>query len=231
MTRLMLCLALLVTTAGFAQNAEPSPPAPAEETPAQPAPRGEVFPRERSWGTGEAVLFAGRLILQPPAGILAGALVGLGGVYPAFVIGVMACENRPDSKSRNSCLETALYTGFGVGASLGAGLGVLGVGFLLGGEARPGAVMAGALAGSALGAAFVLTSAGRDAKENLLLLLVSPAIGATVLYALSDAVFPEPSRVIPRDRDDKPEDEYVRILPMLTPTATGGVVGGLVGRF
>lgn len=231
MTRLLLCLSLLVATAGFAQNAEPSPPAPAEETPSQPVPRGEVFPGERSWGAGEAVRFAGRLILQPPAGILAGTLVGVGGVFPAFVIGVLACETRPDHASRTSCLETALSTGFGVGASLGTGLGVIGVGYLLGGEARSGAVMAGALAGSALGAAFVLTSADRSDKDNLVLWVVSPAIGATLLYALSDAFFPEPSRVIPRDRDDKPEDEYVRVLPLLTPTARGGIVGGLVGRF
>jgi len=231
MTRLLLCLALLVTTTGFAQDAVPPPLVPAEEPPAQPAPRGEVFPRERSWGTGEVVRFAGRLILQPPAGILAGGLVGLGGVFPAFIIGVMSCENRPDSKSRNSCLDTALYIGFGVGASLGAGLGVIGMGFLLGGEARSGVAMAGALAGSALGAALVLTSADRSAGNNLFLMVLSPSIGATLFYALSDAFFPEPSRVPPRGRDDKPKDEHVRVLPLLTPTATGGLVGGLVGRF
>lgn len=232
MPRLMLCLALLVTTAGFAQSAEPSPPAPAEEAPAQPAPRGEVFPRERSWGKGDVVRFAARLILQPPAGVLAGTLVGFGGVFPAFIIGAMECKNRPDHASRSSCLDTALYTGFGVGASLGAGLGVIGMGFVLGGEARSGVVMAGALAGSALGAAYILTLDERDARNNLWLLLVSPTIGATLLYALSDAFFPEPSRVLPRDLDEKkPKDEYVRVLPLLSPTATGGIVGGLVGRF
>jgi hypothetical protein len=92
--------------------------------------------------------------------------------------------------------------------------------------------MAGALAGSALGVALVLTSADRSAENNLFLMVLSPAIGATLFYALSDAFFPEPSRVLPRDRDEKkPKDEYVRVLPLLTPTATGGVMGGLVGRF
>ncbi|KFE64844.1 hypothetical protein [Hyalangium minutum] len=234
MSRFVLCLSLLAATAGFAQSAEPPPLVPAEESTAQPAPRGEVFPREHREGTEYAVRFAGRLILQPPAGILAGSLVGLGGVFPAFIIGVMACESRPTNASRSSCLDTALYTGFGVGASLGAGLGVLGMGYLLKGEARTGAVMAGALAGSALATALLITSDRRDTKDHLMLLVLAPTAGATLLYALSDAFFPELSRAVAPGRGDTPqsdEDEYVRVLPMLTPTLSGGIVGGLIGRF
>lgn len=212
-SRLVLCLSLLAATS------------------AQPAPRGEVFPREHREGTEYAVRFAGRLILQPPAGIVAGSLVGFAGLLPAFIIGVPVCESRPTSASRSSCLDTALYTGFGVGASLGAGLGVLGMGYLLKGEARTGAVMAGAVAGSALGAAFLLTYDRRDTKDHLMILVLAPTAGATLLYALSDAFFPEPSRPLSRDRKEQPEDEYVRVLPMLTPNRTGGIMGGLVGQF
>jgi len=61
-------------------------------------------------------------------------------------------------------------------------------------------------------------------------LLVGPAVGATLVYAFSDAFFPDPSRRIAPARKEE-VDEYARVLPMVSTTRTGGVIAGLVGRF
>lgn len=238
MTRLALCLTLLAATAGFAQNAEPSPPplTPAEEpapeaAPATPAPQGELIPqhqRENHWSAGR---FAGQLFLMPPAGVLAGSVGAFAFAVPAFIVGFFACEGNGTLGIDSDCLNTVTYISAGVGASLGAGLGVMGAGYILGGRARLGAVMGGAMASSAVMVLAVLSTSERDFDAHALYFLGAPVLGATVIYLLSDAFFPDPTRVPAPDRKPDPEDEYVRVLPMLTPTLTGGVMGGLVGRF
>lgn len=231
MTRLVLCLALLAATAGLAQNAEPSPP-PLPPAEAPPAPQGELIPhqpQDRPWSAGR---FAGQLFLLPPAGVLAGGVGGFAFAVPAFIVGFFACEGNGSLGIDSDCLNKATFISAGIGASLGAGLGVMGAGYLLGGRARLGAVMAGGMASSALIVLAVLSTSSRDFGGSGPYFLAVPALGATLMYLLSDAFFPDPSRVPnPEQRKPPSEDEYVRVLPLLTPTLTGGVMGGLVGRF
>ncbi len=119
--------------------------------------------------------------------------------------------------------------------SLGAGLGVVGVGYLLGGKARVGATLGGALAGSLVSGIMFFLSERQELGNAIPFLLVWPTLGATLVYALSDAFFPEPTRsVAPAGKDKnkaREEDEYVRVLPMVSATRTGGIIGGFIGRF
>jgi MFS family permease len=127
------------------------------------------------------------------------------------------------------CFETLFTSGVGLATSIGAGLGVVAVGYLLDGRARVGATIAGALAGSVVGAAIALsTDKGSDALPPFL--WVGPVLGATLVYALSDAFFPDPTRIIAPDEKEE-EDEYARVLPMISTTRTGGIIGGIVGQF
>jgi hypothetical protein len=144
-----------------------------------------------------------------------------------LVLSIIVCELVLDTTG-TKCLEVATYSGAAVGASFGAGLGVMAVGYLLDGKARTSATLGGALMGSAMGATIGLLS-GMDIVETSALLLVGPVVGATLLYTLSDAFFPETTRKVAPAR--KEVDEYARVLPMVSTTRTGGIIGGLVGRF
>jgi hypothetical protein len=231
--RFVLCLSLLTATAGFAQDSKVPPSAPEES-----APRDEIFPREQKEDTWDAARAAGRLLLQPPAGILAGALGGLVGIYPVFGLSFVFCDAIHDGSKATDCALLLTYAGTALSVSIGAGLGVLGVGHLLDGKARFDATIAGALAGSAVGAVIGLSS-GLNVYEMAPLLLLGPVLGATLLYALSETYFPDPKRLAAparKDKDkDKDEDEYgdgyACVLPMVSTTRTGGIIGGLVGRF
>jgi hypothetical protein len=158
---------------------------------------------------------------------LTGAVGGFAGFFPSFGLSVIVCELVLD-KTGTKCLEVGTYAGTALSASIGTGLGVMAVGYLLDGRARTGATLGGALMGSALGLTIGL-AAGMDFLELSPLLLVGPAVGATLLYALSDAFFPDPTRTVAPAR--KEVDEYARVMPMVSTTRTGGIIGGLVGRF
>lgn len=228
--RLVLCLSLIAATGGFAQGSELPPLVPAGEAPTQPAPHGEVFPREQKEEAWDAARFAGRLILQPPAGVLLGGVAGIASAIPVYVIAVLVCEGSIFGSTRSVCFESLFFSGVGLSASIGAGLGVVAVGYLLDGRARVGAAMGGALVGSAVGAAIPLLS-GKEPESAVPFMLAGTALGATLFYALSDAFFPDPTRAIAPDGKDEDEDEYAWVLPMVSTTRTGGIMGGLVGRF
>jgi hypothetical protein len=202
---------------------------PAGESPQQPIPPEEASPLDEQDDSEKTARVAGRTLLQAPAGILTGAVGGVAGFFPSLVLSIVVCEVILESTG-TKCLEVATYSGTAVGVSLGAGLGVMAVGYLFDGRARTGATLGGALMGSALGAAIGLLS-GMDIVYMSTLLLVGPAVGATFLYALSDAYFPDPTRRVAPARKEKEEDEYVRVLPIISTTRTGGLIAGLVGRF
>jgi len=172
---------------------------------------------------------AGRTLLQPPAGLLTGIAGGFVGAFPSFTLALIGCEAILDT-SGTECLEVATYSGTAVSASIGAGLGVMAVGYLFDGRARTGATLGGALLGSGLGATIALVS-DMGIVEMSALLLVGPALGATVFYALSDAYFPDPTRRVAPTRKEKEEDEYARVMPMVSTTRTGGIIGGIIGQF
>jgi hypothetical protein len=240
--RLVLCLSLLVATAGLAQDSEASPPAgtaptdapvspppmPAGESPEQPASPDEGWPHEQEGSGGGGLRLAGRLLLQPPAGILGGAVVGFVSAYPAFTLSFVTCEALFDDDEAIDCLILGTYAGTALGVSIGAGIGVMAIGHLLDGRGQMGAALAGALAGSAVGAAIGF-SYDMDFVDMSVLLFVGPVVGATLLYTLSDAFFPGPARKVAPAREEV--DEYARVLPMISTTRTGGIIGGIVGRF
>jgi hypothetical protein len=160
---------------------------------------------------------------------LTGAVGAFAGFYPSLILSVIFCEVVID-KTSSKCYEVGTYSGTALSMAIGTGLGVMAVGYLLDGKARTGATLGGSLMGSAIGLTIGL-SAGMDLLEMSPLLLGGAVVGATFLYALSDAYFPDPTRRIAPARKEKAEDEYARVLPMISTTRAGGIIGGLVGRF
>jgi len=237
LSQLLLCLILLASSTTFAQAseavpapapapvAEATPPlAPAAESPAEPSPRGQVFPREeqKEEGAGSA-LRVGRLVLQLPAGVLLGAGLGAAGYLLAGVVLVIDWLFLDEVLFKGH-EGSVLLAGTALAATVGAGLGVGAVGALLKGRGQLRAALVGAFLGGglALGIGWRLDASGRAAVLGA---LVCSSLGATVAYAISEARAPE--------RTSTAADEHasLSVLPMLGPTRSGGVVAGLVGRF
>jgi hypothetical protein len=232
--RLVLYLSLLVSGTGLAQGSEELPPlVRGGESPEQQAPSDEVIPREQDDDGEGAARRAGRFLLQPPAGLLAGAVGGAVGFLPALAYSAVFCDLIRDGTSATDCTYALAFSGTALSVSIGAGLGVMGVGHLLDGKARFGAVLGGAMLGSAVAGAIARQNGWALLDlETMGLLWIAPVIGATLAYAVSGAYYPDPTRRIravpPAPKD---EDEYVQVLPMFGPTQTGGIIGGLAGRF
>jgi len=226
LSQLLLCLILLASSTTFAQAAEPTPPplAPAAESPEEPSPRGQVFPRaeQQEEGSG-AGLTVGRLVLQFPAGVLLGAVFGGAGYLLAVVVLVGDWLFLDEALFKDH-EGSVLIGGTALGAIIGAGLGVGAVGALMKGRGELRAALLGAFLGGglALGLAWGLDASGKAAVISG---LVCSSLGATVAYAISGALAPE--------RTSTAADEHANlsVLPMLGPTRSGGVVAGLVGRF
>lgn len=223
----LLYLLLLASSTAFAQAAAevtPPPLAPATESPAGPAPRGQVFPREeQKEERAGSSLSVGRLVLQLPAGVLVGA--GLGAVgYVLAVVVLVGDWLFLDEALFKGHEGSVLIAGTALGAAMGAGLGVGAVGALMKGRGQLRAALLGAFLGGglALGLAWGLDASGRTAVIGG---LVCSSLGATVAYAISEALAPERTGTI--------ADEYasLSVLPMLGSTRSGGVLAGLVGRF
>jgi hypothetical protein len=159
---------------------------------------------------------------------LGGVAGGIVGLFPSFALSVVFCEVVFDGLDAD-CLESITYAGTALSVTIGAGLGVMAAGYLLDGKARTGATLGGAVISSAIGVTIGLFH-GMDLLDMAPFLLVGPAVGATLVYAFSDAFFPDPSRRIAPARKEE-VDEYARVLPMVSTTRTGGVIAGLVGRF
>jgi len=226
LSQLLLCLLLLASSTVFAQasvGATPPPLAPPAESPAEPSPRGQVFPREEQKEGSGATLSVGRLVLQLPAGVLLGAGLGAAGYLLAVVV-LVGDWLFLDEALFKGHEGSVLIAGTALGAAVGAGLGVGAVGALLKGRGQLRAALLGAFlgGGAALGLAWGLDASGRAAVISA---LVGSSLGATVAYAISEARAPE------RTSTAANEHASLSVLPMLGPTRSGGVVAGLVGRF
>lgn len=231
-----LCLSLLASSAATAQDSDAPPapvPAPTYETtppPLVPAeepapPRGELFPREPQGKALRGVLLVSRLILQPPAGVVVGAVMGAGSIIPIFFLNIPFCGgDLIEGTAGVGCRITYLGPIALIGAT-GAGLGVAGVGTILQGQGRIGATLAGAVVGAAGGISLAFATDVKKLETFALYGLVSSALGATVVYALTDAFFPEPPFATSRAR------QGLSVLPVLSATRAGGLMGGLAGRF
>lgn len=234
---LLLCLVLLASSTTYAQAsgaapapapapaAEVTPPplAPAAESPEEPPPRGQVFPREEQEEGARTSLGAGRLVLQLPAGILVGAVGGAVGYVLAVVVIVADWLFLGEALFKNR-EGTALMVGTALGAVMGAGLGVGAVGALMKGQGQLRAALVGAFLGGglALGIGWGLEASDKNVVIGT---LVCSSLGAAVAYAISDALAPD--RTIPAAG----ERASLSVLPMLGPTRSGGVMAGLAGRF
>ncbi len=229
---LVLALAVLAPLAGFAQASEeeasappliPATEAPATEIPTPPAPQGEVFPREQPEEDFNAIFQMPRLLLQPPTGFLLGGGVGLVSVFVLFRIFDPICGGGIVEGASGTC-PNLFYASALTTTALGTTVGVTLVGKLMHGRGGFWPTALGALLG--IGAA-TLSVAATEPPEPVWIatLLAGSALGATVGFAVSDAFAAEPSDPAPR------AGTRVSITPMVSATRTGGLVGGLVGRF
>jgi hypothetical protein len=255
--RLVLCLTLLMPSLGFAQTKEeeeewspytPSQPAPSlppplvpadptvapappespeEPEPSEPsapsAPQGEIIPRELRPDTPREGGSAVRLVAGPFAGIIGsagGALVGA--IISGFVLLPFCVSALRDLESNRGCL-----VGFSAIGSLGATLGATGTVYLAGGVLRGRGrflpTLLGALVGTSLGAV-----SGTVSENTLVLVLglgIGPIIGSVVGYEVSHSLADPVSKPSVRSGG------HFEVLPVVSATPRGGILGGLVGRF
>jgi hypothetical protein len=254
--RLVLCLTLLVSSLGSAQTPDdeeegewspytPSQPAPslppplvpadppvaptppeaaeAPESPKPSKPLGEIIPRElrpdvaRQGGTAMRLVagpFAG--IIGSAGGAMAGAIVS-GFVLLPFCVGALG-----DLEESPGCL-----VGISAFGALGATMGATGIvyltGEMFGGRGRFLPTLLGGLVGTSLGAISGTVS------ENVLVLVlglgIGPIIGALVGYEVSHSLADPVSTSLPR------RGGHFEVLPVISATPRGGVLGGLAGRF
>ena len=227
LSHLVLALAVLAPLAGFAQapeeGASAPPLVPATETPSPPVPRGEVFPREQADEDLHPLFLVPRLVLQPPAGFLLGGVSGVVSLIPLLLITTPWCHgNIIDGVPDGPC-SSFFQAGVSTIAAFGATVGVTAVGKLLYGRGRFWHTALGALVGTATGFLFALAY-DMDNPFRTATVLAGSALGATVAFAISDAYAPE-------SKSPARAGTGVSILPVVSATRTGGLIGGLVGRF
>jgi hypothetical protein len=214
--RIVLSLTLLTSGAGFAQASE--------NAPLQAPPSGELFPHQSRSEELRSILLVPRLILQPPAGFVVAGMVGYASLFPLFLAVSPFCKGGLIDGFADEKCNQAISAGMTVGAAFGASLGVHSIGRLLYGRGKYWHTLLGALAGTAPGAVLGLTADLRTAPF-IAILLASQSIGATVAYALSDSSFVPPEDSSPRAASSIP------VLPVVSATRAGGLMGGLIGRF
>ncbi len=238
--RLVLVLALLTPLAGFAQSTEDAPPTapaageeapapplvPAPEDAAGPSPQGQVFPREQQLEEERGATFlVPRLVLQPPAGFVLGGALGYASIYPLLLLSFPICKGSFSEGPSGRACELGLSAGIGVSAALGAAMAVTAVGRLLHGRGRFWHTALGALLGIGAASTIALTTDLRDAVF-IATVLTGSALGATAGFAISESYFPvEPKQAAPR------AGAGASVMPVVSTTRKGGILGGLVGRF
>ncbi len=228
--RLVVLLLCVVPLQGLAQESKPEGAAPAYPTPPplvpapgepeeateasgeEPAgepPQGEIIPREPrrdQW-------IGGRVALE----LLGGSLIGFVGLLPGAYLSIRGISSESSDQ---------FFTGLAVmavGLSTGASLGVVGAGGLVGVEGRFLPTFAGAGLGMGAGLLLALTIGPTVGEIAFIPMLAAPIIGAIVGYEFSHAraLATEPA----------PTETAPQVMPLVTVTPRGGILGGLVGRF
>ncbi|MDY7227354.1 hypothetical protein [Hyalangium rubrum] len=207
--------------AGYAQPADaPTPPplvtAPLEPQPQAPAPRGEIIPRRQVSGPEKADLMIPRVLLSTVLGSVASA----GGVLGGGLVGLGLSQC---AAFEGDCNEPAMVVPMLLGAWGLSSLTVYGIGSVLNGEGGLLPTFLGGAVGTGMGAIFLVTDNGPT--PLWLLALAGPAIGAIVGFEFSHASF-EPA--LPQTLHDR---SSIQVVPVLGMTPSGGVLGGLSGRF
>jgi hypothetical protein len=248
--RLVLCLTLLVSSLGSAQTEEeeewspytptqPAPALPPPLVPADPPPppvapeppepsrpsraRGEIIPRELLPERARTESSALRLVGAPFAGIIGSAGGAMAGaIVSGFVLLPFCVRHLNDLESNPGCLIA--FSSFGaLGATLGASGIVYAVGEMFGGRGRFLPSLLGGLVGTTLGAV-----SGTVSQNVLVLVLglgIGPIIGAVVGYEVSHSLEPPVSK--PPGR----RGSGFEVVPIVSATPRGGLLGGLAGRF
>jgi hypothetical protein len=183
-----------------------------------------VFPRELETEDPSATFLVPRLILQPPAGFVLAGAVGYASIVPLFLLSLPFCAGDILEGSSDNTCENLIYTGMATSAAFGAAVGVTAVGKLLNGRGTFLPTVLGALLGTASAATIGFT-ADPNTALFVAVVLAGSALGATTGYAISEIYAPAPTRPAPR------AGSGVSVMPVVSATRTGGLIGGLVGRF
>jgi hypothetical protein len=234
--RLALLLCLILPMSGLAQDstapeepvpsvsppplipAPPEPPKPSD-TPGAPedAPRDELIPRE--WDS-ESVSSptAPRLFLE----ILGGTVGGSVGIIPGglLVLSALCLDGCDEGAETRAILGLALGL---TGLAGGTALGIVGGARLVHGEGGYWPTVAGSGVGTLVGVTLGLVLASSIDEAALIPPIAGPIIGGMIGYELSHSNAEEGSPPSPASD--------TRILPVISALPSGGILGGLVGRF
>jgi hypothetical protein len=189
-----------------------APPAP-EAGPAPETPQGELIPREHTPGTQKPVS------QRVPVQLLVGTAAAAGAMLLAY--GVM--ETDPQDCDGSFCDYSVLFLGLGVGAvglTVGPPLAIWLVGERYEGRGRFWPTLAGGALGT-LGSILSLVALPNDTPPELAIAVAGiwPVLGSMILHELT------------RLPSYAPSDSGARVIPVVSVSRHGGLVGGLVGTF
>jgi hypothetical protein len=162
-----------------------------------------------------------RVLLEFLFGGTGGFGLGVAGYYSG--LGVSGC---PFADGCSSAVGNFLLYGSTIAVyTLGNTLGVYGAGVLMEGRGRWWPTLAGGALGAAAGSAAFIASDKRGAA--IILLALSPLASAIIGYELS-AAFAEPEFEPPHALHSMPGPQ---VVPVIAAAPSGGILGGLAGRF
>lgn len=221
----LLLVCVLFPLSSLAQAPEPRQaegtppplvPAPAEPEagPAPEVPPGELIPREHTPGTQKPV--SQRVPLQIVAGTAAAA--------GAMLLGYGVLSTDPQDCDGSFCDYSVLFLGLGVGAvglAVAPPLAIWLVGERFEGTGRFWPTLAGGVLGTA-GSVLSLIALANDTPAEISLAVAGlwPIVGSMILHELTRT----PSYAMHAGSG-------ARVLPVVSLSRHGGIVGGLVGSF
>jgi hypothetical protein len=223
-----LLVGLLLPFQGLAQSKAPAPPlgpvspppiipapgAPVEgeaTNPAEGKPQGEIIPPEERLSSDGS----GSPAVRIPVSILLGTVGGAVGAIPGAIL--MIDGFCPD------CDAGDFYVGFALsvaGAVVGTALTIDWVGDWLDGQGRFWPTLLGVVLGALAGTGAALASASISEAAPIIPAVLGPTLGGAIAYELSNAMVRREAMA------SRP-----RVAPLLTVSARGGFIGGLIGTF
>lgn len=154
-----------------------------------------------------------------------GTSLGLVGVLSGAGLGKVGAEALGPKCSYFACrdyLKLSLFAG--VGGTLGAALPIYFTGNLFDGQGRFGYTLLGAALGAMPSALFAFRAVGDAELIGAVFYCVTPIVGGFLGYGLSHrsaVARPPPRMLLPG----------AQVVPVVTMSREGGLVGGLAGRF